>query len=95
MRSVPVNLNMMVTQELDRKLRQSTARRKQQLTSFMCGSKEGTSPPEKLKNHTSIKDQRSLRKDFIQLFLFLFFFAREYFLSTRVREEGLRFAEAL
>jgi hypothetical protein len=62
---------------------------------FMCGSKAGTSPPEKLKTHTSIKDQRSLKKDFIQLFLFIFFFAREYFLSTRILEEGLRFAEAL
>jgi hypothetical protein len=46
--------------------------------SSLCGSKAGTSPSEKLRNHTSIRDQRSLKKDFIQL-LFFSFFTPKYF----------------
>jgi hypothetical protein len=55
------------------------------LMCFLYGKKAGTSPSEKLKNHTSIKDQRSLKKDFIQL----------YFSRTQGCDVGLRFVEAL
>jgi hypothetical protein len=63
----------------------SQQREERLLICFLYGKKTDTSPSEKLKNHTSIKDQRSLKKDFVQL----------YFSRTRGREAGLRFVEAL